>query len=172
MQNTLAALITAAAKLMPTKKTLREANLLPKERKFISGEGWRWIETEPSWFQGVTLEAHAAGCITATVHTVVDKHIAYVSVPQFASATVTKSFRVTVHADTLLALVKTYAKTDKFDLSVIEGRLEMRVGNSTSRLNTIENDVYYDVIYAEAMKPASLSVGFMAIEATGKGGAF
>lgn len=153
-QPQLVKLLTAANKLLPTKTALRAVGLLPKQRTWIQGEGWRWIETVPSYFQGVTLEAQTNGYLSVSVHTLDGKHPAYVSIPTtIRKVSGISAFRVTVYADTLLAIIKTYTTRDMIHLTITDDkRLEVRVDRNVSRLTVIQDDVYYSDAYTEATK--------------------
>lgn len=159
IQTTFVKLLTAADKQLPTKTALRKAGLLPKERTFVSGQGWRHLETVPTFFKGITLEVKSDGTLTAAVHIIEDTHVAYISIPLTVYATRAQAFRITVHADAILPLVKLYESADTLTLTINElGCLEIRVGRDVSTFCPIVNDTYYDVVYTEAMKPAPVVV--------------
>lgn len=159
LQADLLKLVTAADKLMPTKTALRSAHQLLKEHQFVSGSFRKqWVEVVPLWFAGITLEAHRAGYISASVSALDGEQINMVSVPFTVKATVGQPFRITVYADVLLPLVKLCSKKEAISLSIVEDKLELIQQGNTAHFNAIANDVHYDQAYAEATKPAPVVI--------------
>lgn len=146
MQSDLLKLAQAAAKCVPGRKQLRENNFILREKQFVHGQGRIWVDTVNfPMFEAVTLEFHASGIVSATVHAFDGNTPVCFSIPLTVKANVTTPFRATVFADVLVPLLKLHKKEAlNIEYDAAARRLTISTPSDIDRFNCVEHDVYYD----------------------------